>query len=111
MTIKPLCGHCGKALENCESLGSHNDIISFDLFGECGVEITEFVSRSGEKAYAVYWNDYVANEWTEYFPTLAIALARVAVLAECVENGDVYGKNSLEFTFDASRFIYKQRHA
>lgn len=88
-----------------------NDKISFDLFGECGVEITEFTSLNGEKAYAVYWNDYVVNEWTEYFPTLSVALARVAVLAECVEHGKTYASNALEFTFDASRFVAKQIEA
>jgi hypothetical protein len=84
------------------------ETISFDLFGECGVEITEFISNKGEKAYAVYWNDYMVNEWTEYFPTLSIALARVAVLAEAVEGGETYANNALEFTFDASKFIAKQ---
>ena len=84
------------------------DTISFDLFEEAGVEITEFISSKGEKAYAVYWNDYVANEWTEYFPTLAIALARVAVLAEAIERDETYATNSLEFTFGASKFIAKQ---
>ena len=84
------------------------DTISFDLFGECGVEITEFVSSKGDKAYAVYWNDYMVNEWTEYFPTLSIALARVAVLAEAVESGETYATNALEFTFGASKFIAKQ---
>lgn len=84
------------------------DTISFDLYGECGVEITEFISNKGDKAYAVYWNDYVANEWTEYFPTLATALARVAVLAEAIESGETYATNALEFTFDVSRFISRQ---
>jgi hypothetical protein len=85
-----------------------NNTISFDLLGECGVEIAEFTSINGEKAYTVHWNDYVVNEWTEYFPTLAIALARVAVLAECVEHDKTYASNALEFTFDASRFVAKQ---
>ena len=94
-----------------KTITENTDTISFDLFGECGVEISEFVSNKGEKVYAVYWNDYMVNEWTEYFPTLAIALARVAVLAECVENGDVYASSSLDFTFSASRFIGKQIQA
>ena len=82
--------------------------ISLDLFGECGVEISEFFSRTGEKSYKLTWTDYVVNEWTEYYPSVSLALARVSVLSECLEDDRVFEKGHLDFTFDASRFLSKQ---
>jgi hypothetical protein len=82
--------------------------ISLDLLGECGVSITEFNSPNVEKSYKLTWTDYVVNEWTEYYPSLSLALARVSVLAECLEDDRVFEKGHLDFTFDASRFLSKQ---
>ena len=31
----------------------------------------------------LWWTDYVANEWTETYDSLPIALTRLALLAEC----------------------------
>ncbi len=31
------------------------------------------------------WTDYVANSWTETFPSLALALTRLATLDECAD--------------------------
>lgn len=84
------------------------ETISLDLFGEAGVEISEFTSRDGEKAYKLTWNDYVVNEWTEYYPTASLALARVAVLAECLTEEATFEKDALTFTYQASRFLAKQ---
>jgi hypothetical protein len=33
----------------------------------------------------VKWIDYVANDWSEYFGSLSLAFARVAVLSACIE--------------------------
>jgi hypothetical protein len=57
--------------------------------------------------YELFWGDGVANEWRETYPTLALALTRVAVLAHCGANdweiGFFSGVN--EFTANASSFI------
>jgi hypothetical protein len=82
--------------------------MNIDLFDECGVEITEFISKNGEKSYKLTWGDYVVNSWTEYYPSLSLALARVSVLAECLEDDRVFEKGPLDFTFHASRFLAGQ---
>jgi len=33
--------------------------------------------------FSLTWDDGVANEWVEYYPTIATALMRLAVLSEC----------------------------
>jgi hypothetical protein len=43
------------------------------------------VSDTGE-GFSVTCGDYVANEWVETFPTLSLALLRVAVLVKCGES-------------------------
>ena len=55
--------------------------IEFDLGGECLVRIVETAS-----GFSLSWTDYIANEWVEDFSKLSLALARVAVLAECYEH-------------------------
>jgi len=49
--------------------------------GSVAVTITK-----GITAFQLRWNDGVANDWTEDFPTLSAALARAAVLAACQES-------------------------
>jgi hypothetical protein len=82
--------------------------IVLDLLGECEVVITEFNSPNEKKSYKLTWGDYVINSWTEYYPSLSLALARVSVLAECLEDDRVFEKGNFDFTFDASRFLSKQ---
>lgn len=38
-----------------------------------------------DKTFTLYWNDMVVNEWSETFPTLSVALARLAALVACGE--------------------------
>ncbi len=33
--------------------------------------------------FVLWWTDYVANEWSENYTSLATALIRLALLAEC----------------------------
>lgn len=58
------------------------------------------------------WTDHVANEWTETFETLPLALARLATLIHCVENGRMFsdpteggGETPAEFVQAATRFL------
>lgn len=60
--------------------------IKINLHDQARAVITEFVSEE-ETLYRLTWDDYVINEWTEYFPTLAIALARVGMLSDAILNG------------------------
>ena len=38
-----------------------------------------------DSTYTLRWDDMVINEWSETFPTLSIALARLAALTHCGE--------------------------
>lgn len=49
---------------------------------EYGASIFE---TNGSPRYALYWTDYVANDWHEYLPSLELAKLRAATLAYCVE--------------------------
>jgi hypothetical protein len=52
-----------------------------------------------EDGYTVWWSDGVANDWTEYFPAVSSALARVAAIVFCGEHDCEVG-----FDTDADQF-------
>lgn len=35
--------------------------------------------------FELHWTDYVVNDWTELYPTLALACARLALLMACAD--------------------------
>ena len=87
--------------------------IIFDLGQECRITIDTFVNADREILYRVKWIDYIANEWNEYFASLALAFARVSVLSACIEfemanDGDEklgFRNGSSVFAEQAYRFI------
>lgn len=50
-----------------------------------GVELRR-IKRDGTESFVILCEDFVANAWDETFPTLSLALARLAVLAKCAED-------------------------
>lgn len=71
------------------------------LFPETYVKVGFF-----EDGYSVWWSDCVANDWTEYYPTLSSALIRVAALIYCCEHDCTVGFASPgEFAEAAQRFF------
>jgi hypothetical protein len=53
-----------------------------------------------EKVDAVYrlsWTDNVANEWEEYYPTVALANARLALLLKSAENDSLFSTTPEQF--------------
>ena len=58
-----------------------NTILQFDYENRADIEILD----TGD-GFAVICGDYVANVWEEKFPTLSLALLRVAVLVKCGEH-------------------------
>jgi len=58
------------------------EAIKFDLNNEAEITV-----QSYGNSFIVSCGDYVANEWSEDYPTLSLALARVAVLVKCGEVG------------------------
>jgi hypothetical protein len=77
--------------------------IKFDLAGKSGVTIDSFANAEGEAIYRLQWTDYVVNEWNEFYATLSLALARVAVLSACIEE-DLKNEETLFFKSDSETF-------
>jgi hypothetical protein len=53
-----------------------------------------------EKVDAVYklsWTDNIANDWEEYYPTVASANARLALLLKSAENESLFSTTAEEF--------------
>ena len=50
--------------------------------GEAGVSLRRLNDDTG---YVLEWTDFVANDWSETFPNMSTALARLALLAFCCE--------------------------
>jgi len=64
--------------------------------GSVGVSV-----RTGSDGRGFLWcTDYVANDWLEVFPTLAIALGRFAALVACSRNDWARG-----FAVDSEKFV------
>ena len=53
------------------------------------------------------WTDYVANEWTELYPTLPLAIMRLGVLVSCADTNwaEGFAHEADEFTLRASTFL------
>ena len=56
-------------------------------------------------AYSVWWTDYVANDWLEWYPTLSMALARTAGLLHCGEHDWNIGFTATSFPEAAALFF------
>jgi len=65
------------------------------------------VGKNSEDKFVLYWNDYVANEWTEVFDTLPIALLRLAALLECGRSDweKCFSKAPSQFVLAAECFL------
>lgn len=87
--------------------------IKFDLGGETGITIDSFTNSEGKTIYRLSWTDYVANECNEFYATLSLALARLAVLTACIEQSTeedvtILKNTSESFAFHAYQFINNQ---
>ena len=66
--------------------------------------------RHGADGRGFLWTtDYVANDWLEVFPTLAMALGRFALLVACSANdwARMFAVDSAEFVSEWSEFESK----
>jgi hypothetical protein len=59
------------------------------------VELTLFHSEDGSIVYRLFWG---ADEYTEFYQTLSLALARVATLSYCVEQDRMFAHEPLRFS-------------
>jgi len=69
-------------------------VTSLNLKDQIGITVEKL-----DNAYQINWTDFVANDWSETYATLSIAMARVAVLVSAFEMNFEYG-----FTNDADTF-------
>lgn len=80
-------------------LKQYNQINRFDFENGKSIAVRVTYQRGGfgycpkigdlamlEEGYNLWWSDYVANEWEEFFPDLSSCLARLAVLVACGEH-------------------------
>ena len=82
-------------------------ILDVDLFGKAGARINLLNEDTDSPTYELRWTDYVINEWYEEYTELSLAIARLAVLTECVGNegnfaslNDRFAENAINFLFD-----------
>jgi hypothetical protein len=54
------------------------------------------------------WTDFVANEWSETFGTLGLAMARLSVLHNAVAMGAFLKDTPQDFTKNANDFLKGQ---
>jgi hypothetical protein len=72
------------------------------------ISITEMTTPSGNiDRYVLSWDDGVANQWVESYPTLPLALARAAAIAVCAEESHrTFPHDEFEFVSVADAFLY-----
>jgi len=58
-----------------------SDVIDQMMFGDTYVKMGRH-----QDGYVLWWSDGVANDWTEFYPSLSLALARLATLAAAAES-------------------------
>lgn len=57
------------------------NVLKFDYDNRSYIEVDKT-----ENGFSLTVGDYIANEWTEHYPTLSLAMLRVAVLIKCGEH-------------------------
>ena len=77
--------------------------LTTDQFTASIVEIV--ASLEDLKGFWLMWGDGVANQWVEHFDTIALALARLAVLEHSVESGKGFADSAKEFAVKANDFF------
>ena len=59
------------------------------------------------EGYSLWWTDYVANDWLEWYPSLSVALARGAALRRCGEHNWAVGFTATSFP-EATALFFKE---
>lgn len=49
-------------------------------------DVRVVVSQGQDDSGYLWWTDFVANEWCEHYPTVSLAIARLALLQACGES-------------------------
>jgi hypothetical protein len=77
-------------------------LFRFDYLYSAGIEVCEVA-----EGWRVTCSDYVANEWSEVYPSLALALLRVANLVACIDadSDGLFASDSAEFVLVGTKFL------
>ena len=67
------------------------------------------VDQDPEGGAALAWHDYVVNAWQEYYPDIAVALVRLALLIRAGEDHTFFVHGPEDFTSEARVFLRSQR--
>jgi hypothetical protein len=68
------------------------------------VELTDYENPDGTTAYRLFW----AEEFTEYYQTLSLALARLATLSYCVEQERMFTNEPLRFSTNTLTYLKEE---
>jgi hypothetical protein len=66
------------------------------------VELTPYHAEDGGIVYRLFWG---ADEFTEYYQSLSLALGRLATLAYCVEQDRFFNNEPLRFSTNTIEFF------
>lgn len=60
--------------------------------------------------YLLWWSDGVANDWEERYPTMALAMLRLAVLCQCAIESDrqFFAHQFAEFSVIGQDFLHQE---
>lgn len=59
--------------------------------------------------YYLWWSDCVANDWDERYPSIALALLRLAVLCECATTDrHFFAHQFAEFAVRGQDFLHEE---
>ncbi len=69
--------------------------------------ITRFHAEDGSVVYQLNWGTglFGINEFTEYYQTLSLALARLATLSYCVEQDRMFKNEPLRFSTNTITYL------
>lgn len=86
----------------------NNPLADVPLADEKGDLVGRAYVREGEGNFVLTWTDFVANEWSETFGTLSLAMARLSVLHNAVRRGAFMKDTPQDFDNNANDFLKSQ---
>lgn len=87
------------------------NMTDFDISKEVCVIINDdvkaVVSQGADDSGFLWWTDFVANEWLEHYPSVSLAIARLALLQACYESAweKGFAQTPTEFMNEYSKFL------
>lgn len=70
-------------------------------------DVEVIVSQGADDSGYLWWTDFVANEWCEHYPTVSLAIARLALLQACGESAweKGFAQTPTEFMNEYEKFL------